>query len=161
MTQRSFEKSLRKGEYGETIVREFLEGKGFVVYFPFTKDRAHAFDMLATLGKEKVIGLDVKSKARLNKWRKTGINKKSYDEYINFSQKANIPFWLVFVDEHPEEMSVYAGEIKSIGKPELLQTATGTIICLWSLDCFENWFDISFEMANKLKAHSQRNYEYE
>jgi len=160
MIQRSFEKALNKGEYGEQIVREYLESKGYVVYFPFTKDRAHAFDMLATLGKEKVIGLDVKSKARMNKWRKTGINQKSYNEYISFSNKANIPFYLVFVDEHPAEMSVYAGEIKAIGEPELLETCNSTRLCLWSLDRFIRLFALTNDMREKLIENSQRSYEY-
>ena len=84
---KSFEVALKKGEIGEQIIREYLEKKGWIVYFPFTKDKAHAFDILATKNKEKVFALDVKTKARLNNWPAQGINIKSYKEYLSFRRK--------------------------------------------------------------------------
>jgi hypothetical protein len=159
-TQKGFERAVAKGEYGERIVREYLESKGYVVYFPFTKDRAHAFDMLATLDKKRVIGLDVKAKARMNKWRKTGINESSYNEYLAFSKSANIPFYLVFVDEHPKEMSVYGGEISAIGKPEIIEMVSRVRVCFWYLDKFKKLFDITPEMQAGLIAYSQRRHDY-
>jgi len=64
--QRSFKPALKKGEIGEMIIQDFLEKRGWIVYRPFTKDKAHYFDALATKNKEKVIAIDVKTKARLN-----------------------------------------------------------------------------------------------
>jgi len=87
--QISFDKAVLKGKIGEDIIRKYLEEKGWVVYFPFTKNKAHYFDMLATKDKEKVIAIDVKTKARFNKWNAQGINIKSYNEYLNFINKTN------------------------------------------------------------------------
>ena len=61
---KNFQTALIKGEIGEQIVTQYLEKKGWIVYFQFTKNKAHAFDMLCTYNKEKVIALDVKTKAR-------------------------------------------------------------------------------------------------
>ena len=90
MTQKNFEIRLKKGEIGEGIVRSLLESKGWIVYCPFTKG-AHAFDMIATLNKERAIALDVKAKARMNKYPATGINLDHYEQYKRFSK--TIIFW--------------------------------------------------------------------
>ena len=58
---------VKKGNIGEKIIQQYLEGKGWKVYKPFTKG-AHWFDMLACKNKAKVIAIDVKTKARFNKW---------------------------------------------------------------------------------------------
>ena len=81
---KSFEIALKKGDIGEKIIQEYLENKGWIVYRPFTKNKSHYFDMLCTFEKEKVLAIDVKTKARFNKWEAQGINVKSYNEYINF-----------------------------------------------------------------------------
>ena len=87
---KNFEIALKKGELGENIIREYLEKKGWIVYFPFTKNKAHAFDMLCTYNKEKVIALDVKTKARMNKYAAQGIDIRSYNEYLKFKAVNNI-----------------------------------------------------------------------
>ena len=53
--------SVKKGNVGERIVREYLEAKGLVCYQPVT-ERAHAFDMLAI--REKKTNSDCRSKVK-------------------------------------------------------------------------------------------------
>lgn len=162
MTRPSFEVALEKGEYAESIIREYLESFGYVVYFPFTKDRAHAFDMLATLGKEKVLALDVKAKARLNRHPMTGINERTWNEYRNFSLKCGVPFKLVFVDEHPSERRVYGQDLAALGAPDkILNEGRPKAIYLWNLSRMVDMFMLTDEHVQELTRLSQRNYSYE
>lgn len=126
--QASFNIAKRKGELGETIFREYLEKRGWIVYFPFTKDRPHYFDMLATKNKDKVIACDVKTKARLNFKPATGINIKAYKEYKNFMERAKIPFYLIFVDDKTGD--VHLLDIAKTGEGEILKNGH---IMIWEI----------------------------
>jgi len=148
---RNFEISLKKGELGENIIREYLEKKGWIVYFPFTKNKAHAFDMLCTFKKEKVFALDVKTKARLNKYPAQGIDIKSYNEYLKFRKTMNINFYLVFVDDKNGDVHCF-----EIGK-KIKNFKIGKII-FWYLTDMRYLFNIGNENIIKLSKYDQRNY---
>ena len=152
--QKSFEIALKKGEAGEKIVREYLENKGWIVYCPFTKNKAHYFDMLATKNKEKVIAIDVKTKARLNKWPAQGIDIKNYSEYMNFIKKINVPFYLVFIDDKSGD--VYSAELSKLKNGF---NPTKNIIA-WMLEEMIFLFNIGKEKIKALSEYDQRNYDY-
>jgi hypothetical protein len=154
MNRQSFEIALKKGEAGEQIIRDYLERRGWVVYFPFTKNRAHYFDMLATKNKEKVIAIDVKTKARLNKWAAQGINKKSYDEYMKFVDSTNVPFYIVFVDDKLGD--VHAQDIKRLTRPIRVNDK----ILAWLLSDMKFLFNIGPENIRLLSGYDQRNYDF-
>lgn len=154
MTRKDFNTSLKKGDIGEQIFRKYLEDRGWIVYCPFTKDKAHYFDQLATKNKEKVIALDIKTKARLNKWAKTGINIKSYNEYMKFVKTVNVPFYLVFIDD--KNGDVYTQELKKLKNGELL---TSDII-VWELKDMNYLFNIGKDNIELLSRYDQREYEY-
>jgi hypothetical protein len=166
MTQTSFETKLAKGKVGEDIVRQLLEAKGWIVYCPFTGG-AHAFDMLATLNKERAIALDVKAKSRMNKYPATGINKSHYDTYKSFSEKHSMPFWIVFVDEQTND--IYGDTIESLdierilgGKkyPFEIVTKFGKAIRLWAIEPMHKFGKIPEDISAELKKLNTRNYEY-
>jgi hypothetical protein len=148
---KSFEIALKKGELGENIIRDYLEEKGWIVYFPFTKNKAHAFDMLCTYKKEKVFALDVKTKARLNKLPAQGINLKSYNEYLHFKKSMDINFYLVFIDDKNGDVHSF-----EIGK-EIKNFKMGKII-FWYLEDMKYLFNIGKENITKLSEFDQRNY---
>ncbi len=152
--QRSFSTALKKGEIGECIVQEFLEQRGWIVYRPFTKDKAHYFDILATKNKEKVIAIDVKTKARLNNWKAQGINIKTYNEYKRFIDKVNIPFYLIFIDDKSGD--VYCAELSKLKNP-LYPT---DYIIAWHLDDMFYLFNIGNERILELSKLDQRTYDY-
>ena len=152
--QRSFKPALKKGEIGEMIIQDFLEKRGWIVYRPFTKDKAHYFDALATKNKEKVIAIDVKTKARLNNWRAQGINIKSYNEYKQFIDKVNVPFYLIFIDDKCGD--VYTAEL---AKLKNYFNPTPYIIA-WYLDEMFFLFNIGEENIKKLSEFDQRSYKY-
>jgi len=148
---KNFEIALKKGELGEDIIRDYLEKKGWIVYFPFTKNKAHAFDMLCTYKKEKVFALDVKTKARLNKLPAQGINLKSYNEYLHFKKSMDINFYLVFIDDKNGDVHSF-----EIGK-EIKNFTMGKII-FWYLEDMKYLFNIGKENITKLSEFDQRNY---
>lgn len=149
-----FQKALKKGDIGEDIVTEFLEKKGWIIYRPFTKDKAHYFDMLCTLNKEKVIAIDVKTKARLNNWAAQGINIKSYNEYLNFVEMTKVNFYLIFVDD--KNGQVYLADLITLKNP----IYPNSKIIAWKLDDMKYLFTISDEDIDRLSKYDQRNYEF-
>jgi hypothetical protein len=148
----NFETALKKGELGENIIREFLQEKGWVVYFPFTKDKAHFFDMLCTFNKDKVIAIDVKTKARLNKWNAQGINKNHYEQYLSFVKKSNVNFYLIFIDD--KNGNVHGADIQSLKNP----IYPNEKIIAWSLEQMKLLFKITQEQINELTKLDQRKY---
>lgn len=160
-----FKQALRKGSVGEQIVRAHLEGKGWVVYQPITEG-AHHFDMLSIKDKKSAIALDVKTKARLNKYPATGINQKHFEEYLRFSKKHCMPFWIVFVDEMLGE--VYGNTLGELEKPRTVEgnnypliKCWGPPIRIWPLEAMKNIARLEDCDKSELTNLSQRNYEYE
>lgn len=154
LNQKSFEISLKKGEIGEFIVTQLLEDRGWIVYKPFTKGKAHYFDILATYEKEKVIAIDVKTKARLNKWSAQGIDIKHYDQYLRFTSKHKVPFYLVFIDDKSGD--VHLADIGKLNNP----IYPNEKIIAWRLDEMKHVMKISKEQIAELSKYDQRNYEY-
>lgn len=149
-----FKVAMLKGDIGEDIVAEYLEKKGWIIYRPFTKDKAHYFDMLCTFKKEKVIAIDVKTKARLNNWNAQGINIKSYNEYLNFVKMTNVNFYLIFVDD--KTGVVHLADIVKLTNP----IYPNEKIIAWKVDDMKYLFTISNEDIERLTKYDQRNYEY-
>jgi len=149
-----FQTALKKGDIGEDIVSEFLEKKGWIIYRPFTKDKAHYFDMLCTLNKEKVIAIDVKTKARLNNWNAQGINIKSYNEYINFVKTTSVNFYLIFVDD--KTGTVHLADLMELKNP----IYPNPNIIAWKVEDMKYLFTISQIDIDRLSKFDQRNYKF-
>jgi Holliday junction resolvase-like predicted endonuclease len=154
MSQKSFEIALKKGAIGEKIIMQYLEERGWIVYAPFTKNKAHYFDILATKNKENVIAIDVKTKARLNKWAAQGIDIKHYNEYKKFMQMAKVPFYIIFIDDKIGD--VHLADISKLGEG----FNPNKKIIAWYLKDMKYMFRISSEMINKLSELDQRKYEF-
>lgn len=85
------------GNYGEKIVKEYLETKGYIVYKPMTNG-SHPFDNLLTKGKDKICIAEVKTKPKMKKYNCTGFNYNHYLEYKAISKKHNLDVFIFFVD---------------------------------------------------------------
>lgn len=154
--QRSFETAIKKGEIGEDIVRCYLENRGWIVYYPFTKDRAHYFDMMATFNKDKVVAIDVKTKARLNKWNAQGIDRRHHCEYMAFIEKTKVPFYIIFIDD--KNGDVYALDLKNAN--DGFTPGGANHIIAWYLNTMKFLFNIGEDKINELSKYDQRNYKY-
>lgn len=168
MTQRNFNQALRKGAVGERIMKGLIERNGWVTYQPTTQGKAHHFDMMATFQKERAIALDVKAKARLNKWEATGVNLRHFTEYKQFSERHNMDFWLIFVDEELGE--VYGNSLAALERPFIASDgytyprnmSWRPPIRIWHLDqMIRGIHHLSDEEVLELRRLSQRNHEYE
>lgn len=104
----------KKGNIGERIVKEYLSKHNYIAYTTDNTEHAHCFDMIAMRGKDEMIIVEVKAKAKRDCCPDTGINLKHYNEYKAISAKHNIPIFLVFVDEKLGE--VYGDWLSKIDK---------------------------------------------
>ena len=163
--------TVQKGNVGEEIVQAFLESKGFVVYKPAT-DSAHPFDMLAVKDKRLCIAAEVKTKALRTYYQDTGINKSTYYDYAEFSEKHNMDIFVFFVDEHKRE--VYGNWLKRLEQPRDVKMNGGKVVHyprdekskegrwlrLYPYEAMQHVAWIDSNTAEKLKRLSSRNYKY-
>jgi len=124
--------TVKKGNIGEEICRNLLEGQGFVVYNPVT-DAAHVIDFFCHKSNKELIAAEVKTKRRTlkNYWYRdskvkskgiaapeligipgTGFNRKSAKEYWHLHKKHNIDVVLFFVDDF--EGCIYGGRFSKL-----------------------------------------------
>ena len=161
MIRKSFEIALKKGEVGEQIARNILEGKGWVVYQPVTAG-PHCFDMVAIKDKRSAIALDVKAKARMNYYPATGIDQKHFEEYQNFSNKHQMPFWLVFVDEM--QKTVYGNSLDQLEKPLVIGKVQYPKRVgaqrIWPLCAMKHIATLDCDSVAKLLEYNQRTHAY-
>jgi len=163
MTPINFEnsKSNKKGNIGESIVKDWLKNRGYMIYSPEVLG-AHAFDILAMKDKINLIAGDVKTKAKLNKYNGTGIDISHYKTYKKISEKHNIPFFIFFVDEQMGK--IYGNfldklEAKVYDDVQYPFNMNEEII-IFSMKNMILVADISLDDSNKIKMLNTRNYEY-
>ena len=164
MSQPNWQQKLtvKKGNLGEEIISRFLERKGYVIYSPETKGKAHAFDRLAIKDKEQIIIAEIKTKARRNKYADTGIDKRNYDQYIKIQNKYNIPVFIFFVDEMLKK--VYGNWLSKLIIPIIIEGKQYPLILnniiYFPLVNMINIAELSEQQITELKKLSNRNYEY-
>ncbi len=171
-TNSKWELSLAKGEYAESIIKKYFEARGFVIYSTEKKDKAHAFDILATKNKSDFMIVDVKAKARRTRYADTGINLSHFNEYAAVRDKYKMPVWIVFVDE--ASAAIYGNALSDTGllKPAVLSgktyplienTMSGKSIIYFPLANMATIAKLSDEDVLELKKMSAktRNYSYD
>jgi len=154
--------TVKKGNLGEEIISRFLERKGYVIYSPETKDKAHAFDRLAIKDKEQIIIAEIKTKARRNKYADTGIDKRNYDQYVKIQNKYNIPVFIFFVDEMLKK--IYGNWLSKLIIPIIIEGKQYPLILnniiYFPLVNMIGIAELSEQQITELKKLSNRNYEY-
>lgn len=147
-------KMYKKGNAGENIIRSMIVEKGWITYSPDQHDKAHYFDMLATKDKKQIIALDVKTKARLNKWVAQGIDERHYKEYRNFKSETNINFYIFFVDD--KNGDIHYAELDELKSP--LYPKKGIIA--WPLSEMHHFGKLNDEQIKSLSQYDTRSYSY-
>jgi hypothetical protein len=143
----------KKGLLGEEIVRDILRNKGWITYKP-DAGKAHYFDILATKNKESIIAIDVKTKARFNKWAAQGIDLRHYNEYMSFVKKTLIPFYLIFVDDKTGE--IHAANLNNL-KNEFYPRPN---IIAWPLSEMVKIGSIDIDLIEQLSLYDTRKYSF-
>lgn len=104
----------KKGQYGESIIDEYLKSKNIIPYIPST-NTSHPFDRLcATMDKKRIFISEVKSVSKRIKYDDTGISIKHYEDYKYIIDKYKIDVFIFFVDEKLKE--VYGNYIHELEK---------------------------------------------
>lgn len=96
-------KSVKKGDFAEKIVRDYLETMGYVIYEPMT-NKAHLFDKLAVKDNFEFMIAECKAKPKRREFDDTGFNHKHYHKYKGVMTKHNIPIFVFFIDEKLAEV---------------------------------------------------------
>ena len=159
-------KKYQKGIIGEAAVQSVLEKKGYIVYKAVT-DGAHGFDFLAVKDKQVFVIAEVKAKARMNKFKATGINISHFEDYMRIWKAYNIDVILFFVDEHPEEQRIYCQKLSELIRPRRIdgvdypntKIASGIVLFSLSLMIHVDYLNIS--QLEELRNNSTRSYGYE
>ena len=104
----------KRGDFGEQIVKKWLEEKGYITYSPDQENKAHAFDFLTTWKKKHVAIVEVKTKPRRLYYTDTGIDIKSYYGYKGLVEQG-LKVYIAFVDE--KMGCIYIGNLSVISEP--------------------------------------------
>jgi len=161
--------TVKKGNIGEQIVNDYLASKGLIVYEPIT-NRAHGFDRLVSKGKEKLVIVEIKTKAKRNAYPDTGIDYRHYLEYKAISKKHNLPVWLFFVDEMLgeiygstietlEQPNCYEFNGKTLSYPMVKQHKNSKIIYFYQPQ-MKTISKLTHEQIQNIKEFSTRSYDY-
>ena len=147
-------KETKKGDIGELIIINWLEKNNYIVYSS-NADKAHWFDLLCTKEKTKAFAIDVKTKARLNKWPAQGIDSRHLEDYLRYSEMYNMDFYVIFVDDKTGD--VHKADINKLKDKYFNVTPE---LVAWYLSDMEKLFTISEEEIKKLTCHDTRKYEF-
>ena len=91
-------KETKIGDYGEKLVKAYLEANGCICYRPET-DGAHLMDFLVYKRDKSVMAAECKVKAIRCKYPDTGFNLRNYKLYKKFTDEHNIRMFIFFIDE--------------------------------------------------------------
>mgnify|MGYP003133918159 FL=1 len=162
-------KTFKKGTLGESIVIETLK-KLFPEYDILTqniKDKAHWVDLiLMNKINNDIKYIEVKTKARLNKYPMTGIDYKHYQEYIRLNEKG-IDVIIFFVDDKLGDIHYLpvskAIELENQNKIKIFYFKQRNInkktIC-WFLEDMKFITKISKDQIDKLTKLDERNHNF-
>jgi hypothetical protein len=92
------ERRAKTGAIGEHILDEYIRQRGYVPYRP-DADHAHPFDrLIASLDKQRICIVEVKTKPKRKAYDDTGINQSHFQDYQRITLTYNVPLFLAFVD---------------------------------------------------------------
>jgi len=141
---------VKKGTYGENLVKKYFEDKDFHVYETNT-DGKHGFDFIIDSMRGLMLFVDVKAIALRNVRPDTGITYTKYESYKKYATERNMDFLLVFVDE--EEKRIYGNTIKELDKKEhLIQDG----IIYWLVADMKSFRDLTEEEVKVLLGYVSR-----
>jgi Holliday junction resolvase len=104
--------TVKKGNTGEKIVKEYLEREGYVVYRPETSG-SHPFDNLCA-SDNNIFVAEVKTKEARKYYPDTGIDIRHFNKYMNIKSNHNMAVYLFFVDA--SNAKVYGNELGNLIK---------------------------------------------
>ena len=154
----------KKGEIGEGIIINMIKNSypNYDILKHSIKDKAHWIDIIIMNKKNNDIRfVEVKTKARMNKFPMTGIDLKHYKEYLKLYLKTKIEILIYFIDDKIGNIYLLpiskAIELENQDKYKTFKN--GEIIC-WFLDDMKYIKKISENKIKELTKYDERNYEF-
>lgn len=166
MEQKNWNNSIqpKKGSYGENLVKQYLRNNGYQLY-TLENPGPHPFDLLAVKKYNNLMFVEVKAKARMNKYYATGIDTYWYNNYTNLTELYQIPLFLFFVDEHPKEKRIYGNFLHILSRSVEVNGETYPLILkditLFHLSTMKDIIKLSDSDCAILQQYSSRSYDYE
>lgn len=111
-------KETKIGDYGEALIKKYLEDLKFICYKPVT-DGSHLFDFLIYREDKSPIAVEVKTKPSRNKYPDTGFDYRHYLRYKRYTEETNTRMIIYFVDSIKGE--IYGNYLDELDKPRRSQ----------------------------------------
>ena len=147
----------KKGAIGEIIILDYLEKNGYECYTAYNQNKAHKCDIIVFNKKNEIVFVDVKTKAKLNKYNATGINTYSYNNYKKIMNETGKNFFVFFVDENAKDIHLLDLSNCSDGF-HLVQNYS---ITYWKLEEMIKISDnLDENICKQIKDLNTRNYKY-
>ena len=151
--------TVKKGDIGEKIVCDYLEGKGYVIYQAKT-DKPHIIDYFAhSENLKKKFWIEVKTKPRRISYPDTGFDFRHYERYRTLDEDPSCRVFVFFVDETLGE--VYGNYLSILDEKRVCNNKTypfnqetqyGRNIRYFPLEAMQRGIiKLSDEQINKLK----------
>jgi Holliday junction resolvase-like predicted endonuclease len=149
----------KKGTIGENIIVKELESNGWSVYRP-NGDKAHLIDIIA-IKNNKTIAVDVKTKARFNKFNAQGIDLKHYKKYKQYMIENNHEVYVFFIDDKIGDIHILDLKNEPNGIVFAEKKFPYSVIKRWNLEDLIFFKNINNKQAiDKLSNYDERNYEF-
>jgi len=120
----NFQKCNKLGEYGESLVDDYLEKKHKRnnTYKP-KKNKSHPFDRMETWvtddGDDELVIVETKTKPSMYSKPETGFDSKDNEKYLKIMKRYNIPIYLFFVDFFKK--GIFYQKLDQINKQQRIQ----------------------------------------
>lgn len=164
--------TVRKGNIGEKVVKDYLMDKGYIPYIPDAPG-SHPFDLLvASPNKRQIFIADSKAKPARIYYPDTGIDLRHYNQYSYIEQKHNMNVFVFFVDE--DNGKVYGNFLKKLTEPVEIEhngkvlsypktetDSRGITTIYFPLEKMLPVGDIPEDDISRLRELSQRNHSYQ
>jgi len=153
---------VKMGNIGERLIRDYLEKKGLIPYFP-DLSAPHPFDLLcATADKKRFCIVEIKTKPRRIYYADTGINVSVYNDYLNAQNKLNIKVYLYFVDTKMGQ--IYGNTLDELSKTLSLSSKKypsheNGVVYFPLCHCLIIR-DLSDEEISEIEQYTTRKYQY-
>jgi len=150
----------KKGNIGEEIISELLEFKGWNVYRPNNNNTSHLIDIIA-IKNNTTIAVDVKTKARFNKFNAQGINFNHYEKYKQYMIENNHNVYVFFIDDKIGDIHLLDLKNEPNGIVFQEKKYPYTLIKRWNLDDLIFVKNINNQNTiNILSDYDERNYDF-
>ena len=149
---------VKKGDYGESLVLNYLEKEKNWICYQCISDKAHLFDFLCFNNKFEPCVVEVKTKSHRNKYPDTGFDLRSYKRYKDFNIRTGIRILVLFVDEI--EKRIYGNFLDKLDEKRICNNKVypsdemdryGKIIRYYPLVAMEHISNISNDNVSNLQ----------